>query len=102
MKERYDSGIGCSKVWGQKDINGEEWSCQPSIVTDYTVQSERPGFTVSELLYEFPQISLTVLYEIVTFKEGCHKSNAWWVPKILTGVHKTIKISLNFSVTLYE
>jgi hypothetical protein len=34
---------------------------------------ERQRFTSSELLSEFPQISLTVLYEIITIRLGYHK-----------------------------
>jgi hypothetical protein len=37
---------------------------------------ERRHFTISELLYEFPQISLTVLYEIITVRLGYHKFSA--------------------------
>jgi hypothetical protein len=43
----------------------------PYLVSDYLVQSveennyERQRFTVSELACEFPQISLTLLYEII-------------------------------------
>jgi hypothetical protein len=33
-------------------------------------------------LYEFPQISLTVLYEIITVRLGYHKFSATWVPKM--------------------
>jgi hypothetical protein len=45
---------------------------QPSVVSDDLVQNvdqkvcERLSFTISELLCEFPQISHTVLYEIIT------------------------------------
>jgi hypothetical protein len=34
---------------------------------------ERWRFTISELLCEFPQISHTHLYEIITVRLGCHK-----------------------------
>jgi hypothetical protein len=45
---------------------------QPSVVSDDLVQSveqkicERQHFTISEVLCEFPQISCTVLYGIIT------------------------------------
>jgi hypothetical protein len=45
-------------------------------------------FTVSELSCEFPQISLTLLYEIITVRLGYYKFCARCVPKMLTGEHK--------------
>jgi hypothetical protein len=45
---------------------------QPSVMSDDLAQSvdqnmcERWQFTISELLYEFPQISRTPLYKIIT------------------------------------
>jgi hypothetical protein len=39
-------------------------------------------------LFEFPQISRSILYEINTVRLGCHKFCARWVPKMLTGAHK--------------
>jgi hypothetical protein len=45
----------------------------------------------SELPCEFPQISCTLLYEIITVKLGfC----ATWIPKMLTGAHKTQRMDL--------
>jgi hypothetical protein len=52
------------------------WS---SVVSDDLVESddqkicERQRFTISELLFEFPQISRSILYEINTVRLGCHK-----------------------------
>jgi hypothetical protein len=46
-------------------------------------------FMILELSEEFPQISRTTLYRIVTNRLGFHKFSAWWIPKQLTGVHKT-------------
>jgi hypothetical protein len=66
---------------------------QPSAVSDDLVQSvdqticERWGFTISELWYELPQISCTLLYEIITDRLGyqvCARS----VPKMLKVAHK--------------
>jgi hypothetical protein len=78
----------------QTNVHNEEQSGQPSVVCDDLVQSvnqkicERQCFTISELSYEFPQISLAVLYEIITVRLGYHKFCARWVLKMLTGVHK--------------
>jgi hypothetical protein len=51
----------------------------PSVMSDDLVQSvdqeicERRHFTISELLCEFPQISCTVLYEIIIVRLGYHE-----------------------------
>jgi hypothetical protein len=42
-------------------------------VSDDLVQNDRWRFTISELSCEFPQISRTVLYEIITATLGHHK-----------------------------
>jgi bifunctional pyridoxal-dependent enzyme with beta-cystathionase and maltose regulon repressor activities len=50
----------------------------PSVVSDELVQSvdqkncERWHFTISELSFEFAQVSRTVLYEIITARLGYH------------------------------
>jgi hypothetical protein len=79
---------------GPTNVHDDEWSGQPSVVNDNLVQSvnkkitENGHFIISELSFEFPQISCTVLYEIVTHKLGCHKFWPRWVSKMLTDVHK--------------
>jgi hypothetical protein len=69
---------------------------RPSIVSDDLFQSvdqniyERRLLTISELSCKFPQMSRTVLREIITIRLGCHnKFCATWVPKMVTGAHKT-------------
>jgi hypothetical protein len=49
---------------------------------------EGKRLTVSELLCEFPQISLTVLYEIITVRLGYHKFCTRRLPKMFTDAHK--------------
>jgi hypothetical protein len=77
------------------NVHIEEWSGRPSVVSDELVQSvdqkvcERLHCTISELSCEFPQISCTILSEIITVRLGYHKFCARWVLKMLTGVHKT-------------
>jgi hypothetical protein len=67
----------------------------PSVVSDDLVQrvdrknSERCCYTISEISCEIPQISLNVLYEIITVRLGYHKFCARWVPKMLTAGHET-------------
>jgi hypothetical protein len=71
----------------------------PSVVSEDLVQSvgrkicERRRFTTSELSCEFPQISLTVLYEVITVRLGYHRFCARWVPKTLMGAHKTQRMA---------
>jgi hypothetical protein len=72
-------------------------------VSDDLVQSvgqkicERWHFIISGLLCEFPQISCSLLYEIITVRLGYHKFFARWFSKMLTGVHKTQRMaSLSF------
>jgi histone-lysine N-methyltransferase SETMAR len=68
-------------------------------VSDGNLQSvdqkicERQRFTISEPSYEFQQILLTVLYEIITVRLGYHKFCARWVPKMLTGEHKAQRMA---------
>ena len=55
-------------------------------------------FTITELSFEFPLISQSLLHKVVTQKLGYHKFCARWVPKILSEGHKTQRMapSLNF------
>jgi hypothetical protein len=75
--------------------HNEEQIGRPSVVSDDFVQavdqkiSERRCFTISEFSCEFPQISHTVLYEIITVRLGYHNFCASWVPKIFLGEWKT-------------
>jgi hypothetical protein len=59
---------------------------------------ERRIFPISELSCELPEISHTVLYEIIAVRVVYHKCSAGWFPKMLTGVHKTQRMvsTLNF------
>jgi hypothetical protein len=69
--------------------------CWSSVMSDDRVQNdeqkirERQHFTISELLCEFPQISCTILYSIITVRLGyLHKFCTRWVPKMFMGAHK--------------
>jgi hypothetical protein len=84
---------------GRKNIHGEDRSVWPSVVNDDLVQSERRRMKMSELSNEFPQISLTVLYEIITVRIVCHKFYAKCVPKILTSEHKNQRMASDFTYT---
>ncbi|GBM35103.1 hypothetical protein AVEN_15193-1 [Araneus ventricosus] len=54
---------------------------------------ENSRFTIRMLCDEFPQISKTVLHEIVTNRLNYRKLCSRWVPKMLTDVHKTKGLS---------
>jgi hypothetical protein len=73
---------------------------QPSVVSDDLVQSvdqklcERWCFTISELSYEFPQISRAGFYKIITVWLGYLKFCTRWVPKMLMSAHKAQRMAL--------
>jgi hypothetical protein len=84
---------------GRTNVHDEERSGRPSEGSDDLAQSvdlkicEKRRLKNSELSCEFPQISRTVLYEIITVRLGYHKFCARWVPKILTAAHKTQRMA---------
>jgi hypothetical protein len=61
---------------GRTNVHEEERSGRPSVVGDGLVQSvdqkicESQRLTISELLCEYPHVSHTVLYEIITDRLG--------------------------------
>ncbi|GFV26930.1 uncharacterized protein TNCV_1753891 [Trichonephila clavipes] len=75
---------------GRQSVHDEERSGRPSINVELMRQSvmENCCFTITELSSQFPQISRSLLHEIITkhllFKKLC----ARWVPKNLTPEHK--------------
>jgi hypothetical protein len=81
------------KSYKWTNVHDEGQSGRPSVVSDDFFQNidkkncERWRFTISELSYEFPQISRTLLYEIIIVRRGNHKFCARWVPKMLTGTN---------------
>jgi hypothetical protein len=85
------------------NVHDEERSSCPSAVCDDLGQSvdqkvcERRCFKISEVSCEFPQISRTVLYEIITIRLGYHKFCARWVSKMLTAGHKKQRMASAFA-----
>src|SRR5215469_1487733 len=79
---------------GHTNVHDEERCGLPTIVTDELVAKingkihENCRFTITEFSLEFPQISRSLLHEIVTEKLGYHKFCARWVPKLLSEDHK--------------
>jgi hypothetical protein len=88
---------------GRTNVHDEEQSGQPSVVSDDLVQSVDPKicgrrvFRILELSHEFPQISRTLLYDIITVRLGYCKFCARWVLKILTHEHKTKRMALTLT-----
>jgi hypothetical protein len=72
----------------------------PSGMSDELVQSvdrkicKRWPYTISEFSCEFPQISCTFPYEIITFRLEYHKFCSRWVPKMHLGAHKMQRLAL--------
>ncbi|KAJ4440986.1 hypothetical protein ANN_10835 [Periplaneta americana] len=83
---------------GRQSVHDEECSGRPSLINDDCVELvrqcilENRRFTITELSSHFPQISRSLLHEIVTkhllFKKVC----ARWVPKNLTPEHKVQRL----------
>ncbi|GBN19213.1 hypothetical protein AVEN_31833-1 [Araneus ventricosus] len=80
---------------GRTNVHDEARSGRPSFVNDGLVAKvnekirENKRFTIRILFDEFPQISKTVLHEIVTNRLNYRKLCCRWVPKMLTDVHRT-------------
>ncbi|GBM94897.1 hypothetical protein AVEN_89818-1 [Araneus ventricosus] len=80
---------------GRTNVHDEARSWRPSVVNDGFMAKvnekirENSRFTIRMLCDEFPQISKTVLHEIVTNRLNYRKLCSRWVPKMFTGVHKT-------------
>ena len=75
---------------GRTNVHDEERSGQRSVIKDDLVEKMNTTirgnrrFTISELSLEFPQVSRSVIYDIVSEKLGYKKLCARWVPKMLT------------------
>ena len=86
---------------GRTDVHDEDGHGRKSVATvglvervdvDQVVRGKR-RFTISELSEEFPEISRSALYTIVSKDLGYWKLCAHWVPKMLTDDHKTQHIA---------
>jgi hypothetical protein len=70
-----------------------------SVMSDGLAQSVNQNnceiwrLNLSEILCEFLQISRIILYEIIPVRLAYHNFCARWVPKMLTGAHKTQRIA---------
>ncbi|GBM80130.1 hypothetical protein AVEN_265372-1 [Araneus ventricosus] len=79
---------------GRTNVHDEARSGRPSVVEDGLVTKvnekirENRRFTILMLFDEFPQVSKTVLHEIVLNRLNYRKLCSRWVPKMLTDVYK--------------
>jgi oligoribonuclease (3'-5' exoribonuclease) len=80
---------------GQTNVHDEQRSGWLSVVSVDLVESVNKK--ISEVSCEFPQISRTVLYEIITVRLSYHKFCARWVPKVLTGANKMQRMASAFT-----
>ena len=72
---------------GRTNVHDEERSGRPCVITDDLVENVNTTirgnrrFSISELSLEFPRVSRSVIYDIVSEKLGYKKLYARWVPK---------------------
>ncbi|XP_046407890.1 histone-lysine N-methyltransferase SETMAR-like [Ischnura elegans] len=92
---------GVAREWcrkfkdGRNDVHDEGGQGRKSVISDDLVKrvdsrvKENRRFTITALFTEFPEVSRSVLYSIVTEQLDYKKLCASWVPKMLTDGHKT-------------
>jgi len=79
---------------GRENVHDDKQSGRPSVVIENLVCAveekirENRRFTIMSLSLHFPQISQSLLHEIVSDKLGFRKLCAHWVPKMLMEEHK--------------
>ncbi|GFY30222.1 histone-lysine N-methyltransferase SETMAR [Trichonephila clavipes] len=94
---------------GRTNVHDEERFGRLSVITDDLIQAvetkirENRRFTIATLSLEFPEVSRSVVYEIVTkdlnFKKLCYR----WVARILTAEHEEKRFAISLDVLIrYE
>jgi hypothetical protein len=73
---------------GRPSVANEEFVC----AVEEKIQENR-RFTISSLSVHFPQISQSLLHEIVSDKLCFWKLCSRWVPKVLTDEHKMKQVT---------
>jgi hypothetical protein len=80
---------------GRENVHDDPLSGRPSVVNEDLVRAmeekiqENRRFTISSHSLHFPQISRSLLDEIVSDKLRFRKLCSRWLPKMLTDEHKT-------------
>ena len=89
----YGDGCDCL-MKDAKNVHDDPWSDRPSVVNEDLVRAVEEKirvnrrFTITSLSLHFPQISPSLLHEIVSDKPKFWKLCARWVPKMLTEKHR--------------
>jgi len=102
------NGFGCSRKDERMCTMRRKVSVHLWWMMIWCVRSTREcvmtRFTISDLSLHFPQISRTLLYDIVSSHLGYQKVCAWWVPKMLTEEHKKQRVvcALKFLIRYYK
>jgi transposase len=79
---------------GRTDIHDEQSTGRPSLINANLVQKVELNIrayrrvTINELHEMIPEVSKSLVHEIVKEKLDYHKLHAWWVPKMLSENHK--------------
>lgn len=79
---------------GRENVHDEPRSGRPSVISDELVHAvddkirEDRRFTISDLDVNFPNVSRTTLYRIVSEHLNFRKLCSRWVPRLLTESHK--------------
>ena len=79
---------------GRENVHDDRRSGRPSVVNEDLVRAveekigENKRFAIMSLSLHFPQISQSILHEIVSNKLKFRKVCACWVPKMLTKEHR--------------
>ena len=97
-----EHAVSISVVWrwvrlfneGHKNVHDDLWSGKLSVVNEDLVRAfeekirENRRFNITSLSLHFPQISVTLLHEIMCDKLKFSKLCAHWVPNMLSGKNK--------------
>jgi hypothetical protein len=79
---------------GHENAHNDPRSSRPSVVNEDLVSAgeekiqENRRFTISSLSLHYPQLSRSLLHEILTDKLCFQKLCSCWVPKVLTEEYK--------------
>lgn len=108
LKKTYDDKVideSTVRRWckrfsaGQSSGTANKRSGRPSVITDDLIQSVQRFVnsdkrrTLDDIHDEYPDVSRTILHEIVTKNLGYRKICARWVPHHLTDEHKAKRLA---------
>ncbi|GFW44743.1 histone-lysine N-methyltransferase SETMAR [Trichonephila clavipes] len=89
------------------NVHDEECSGRLSVITDDLIQAvktkihEKRRFTITTISLEFPDVSRSMVYKIVT--EDLWTLCSWRVPRLLTAEHKKKRFAISLNILIcYE